>query len=839
MSATPNNAAPGWDNARPPQPVTAKEIREADGHNALQGLLAFACIHQQAARRKREAQGPTDSPLRFSREEELALDEILQLVAARAIAITGADGVAIALAKDRSIVCRASAGKIAPDAGVRLDPNSGFSGACLRSGEIVRCDDSENDPRVNPQACRALGARSMIAVPLSAKKRVIGLLEAFSAETLGFNDSDVHSLNLLGELILAAIRPEEQHHLTAMAREAMPDDILEGTTDARVAVAAPPLAEKGARAISPPESRVALVPDEKTAIVAPPGPGTPAAVALEAEIEKPTVAETASGGKGQTPAAFESAIRAKVLVDEKFNPPASILPSSLPEKVVQPPASQKVDNEKQSSVPPQKNAFETEVAAAPASALSLTATLPGTGIEAEQEKPPVPNGPAADEKEERSIFNIALTTAGVIFAIGMLVVLIWKVQHLGQPISASTETSSQARAEEKVREVAPAAPAPPLKIGATAQVTGIHHSSTMDSSTVIIDLEDQVQYEEHTLDNPPRVYFDLHDTKLSSTIANQAIAVDDAFLKRVRVAQPTEGITRVVLETKEQPDAPVPSVSLDNNPYRLTIEFHKPTTPSVSSPPRSVLPKPSPAFDVAPGKPRASSEAAGDKGVFEVVLDAGHGGWDLGAVGRKGLLEKELVFDVVERLGGMLENRLGATVLYTRQDDSFISLEKRAEIANLAHADLFLSVHANYSDLSTARGVETYYTNTYSSVKARTPEAVSLQQVDWSGVVDIRAKVKGAKLFASDIQQSLYGGLAARNPGLRNRGVKEAEYVVLTGTQMPAVLAEISYVSSPADEDRLQSSEYRQVIAEALYKGIVKYREESPRNIASRLKVSQ
>jgi len=76
------------------------------------------------------------------------------------------------------------------------------------------------------------------------------------------------------------------------------------------------------------------------------------------------------------------------------------------------------------------------------------------------------------------------------------------------------------------------------------------------------------------------------------------------------------------------------------------------------------------------------------------------------------------------------------------------------------------------------------------------------------------------------VQQALYGGLAARNPELRNRGVKEAQYVVLTGTQMPAVLAEVSFVSSPADEDRLQSSEYRQQIAEALYKGVAKYRDE-------------
>jgi N-acetylmuramoyl-L-alanine amidase len=94
--------------------------------------------------------------------------------------------------------------------------------------------------------------------------------------------------------------------------------------------------------------------------------------------------------------------------------------------------------------------------------------------------------------------------------------------------------------------------------------------------------------------------------------------------------------------------------------------------------------------------------------------------------------------------------------------------------------------------------------------------------VNWTGV-DIRAKVMESRRLAGDIQQSLFGELVARNPELKNRGVKKAEYVVLTGTQMPAVLAEVSFVSSPADEDKLQNSEYRQQIAEALYRGVVKY----------------
>jgi N-acetylmuramoyl-L-alanine amidase len=298
-----------------------------------------------------------------------------------------------------------------------------------------------------------------------------------------------------------------------------------------------------------------------------------------------------------------------------------------------------------------------------------------------------------------------------------------------------------------------------------------------------------------------------------------------------------EGITRVVLETKNQPD--FPSVSLDTNPYRLTIQLHKAgTAPATSAQPAikpQTLPKPSPAITVAP-KETASSDAQPAAEDFQIVLDAGHGGWDLGTVGKKGLLEKDLVLDIVQRLGTLLDTRLGATVVYTRQDDSYLALEKRAEIANLAKANLFLSVHANYSDLSTARGVETYYTNTYSSIKARTADGPpSLQPVNWSGVVDIRAKVTGARRFAADVQQALYGGLATRNPDIRNRGVKEAQYVVLTGTQMPAVLAEVSFVSSPADEDRLQNSEYRQMIAEALYKGVAKYRDETRRTKLAKL----
>ena len=743
MSATPNYAGAGCGS--PLGEVSDLGPAHERGRNALQALLAFACIQEQAAKRRAREDCASQLPTSPScREEEFALDEVLQLVAARAISITGADGVAIALAEENAIVCRASAGRIAPDPGIKLDPNSGFSGACLRSGRTVCCDDSETDSRVNAQACRNLGTRSMIAVPLSARRRVVGLIEAFSSETFGFNDSDVRSLNLLGELILAAIRPEEEDRLAELAK----------------------------KIVAPETTR-------------PQEPG---------ESDKEQVVP-------QVPA--------RVIVDEKFAP---------------------LDR-------PESAGIQT------ASPLRAPAEASVT-----IEKPAATKVAQAAPIEEKSVSNILLTAALVLAVLGLGWAVVWKERHVEQAISANTRPLSPVsfKKSDLKATVAPE-PSPEVKAGANPQVTGIRHWSSKDSSTVVVDLEDQVQYEAHSLHNPARIYFDLHDTKMGAGLMNQSIDVNDTFLKRVRMAQPTDGVTRVVLETKRDSEF---SVSLDPNPYRLTIEVRKPganlgASLGVNASP-ATLAKPSPVVNTAPKKKANESrfnesranESRLNPAEFQIVLDAGHGGWDLGTVGRKGLLEKDLVLDIVQRLGKLIETKLGAEVVYTRQDDSYLPLEKRAEIANVAKADLFLSVHANYSDLATARGVETYYTNTYSSVKARTEDdRPTLQDVNWTGV-DIRAKVMDSHRLAADVQQALYGGLAVRNPDIRNRGVKEAQYVVLTGTQMPAVLAEVSFVSSPSDEDKLESSEYRQQIAEALFKGVAKYHGESKRTGIARAEKS-
>jgi N-acetylmuramoyl-L-alanine amidase len=241
------------------------------------------------------------------------------------------------------------------------------------------------------------------------------------------------------------------------------------------------------------------------------------------------------------------------------------------------------------------------------------------------------------------------------------------------------------------------------------------------------------------------------------------------------------------------------------------------------------------ALSIREARPTASGDrslirALGLK-IGKIVIDAGHGGHDTGTIGPNGLEEKDLALDVSRRLGKLLETRLGAEVVYTRKNDTFIPLETRTAIANQARADLFISIHANSSHDETARGVETYYLNFTSSpdaleVAARenaVSETSIYQLQDLVKKIALKEKIEESREFAWDVQQSLHSGLAAKTPAIRDRGVKKAPFIVLIGANMPSILAEISFVSNPTDEHRLATSEYRQRIAESLYAGIARY----------------
>ena len=386
-------------------------------------------------------------------------------------------------------------------------------------------------------------------------------------------------------------------------------------------------------------------------------------------------------------------------------------------------------------------------------------------------------------------------------------------------------------------------------MAALPKITGVRHWSSSMGSTVVIDMEDQVPYEVHRLMSPERIYFDLHDTVLSPELDGKTMDVGDVSLTRVRVAQPVAGVTRIVLDTKDGSNF---SVSMESSPYRLVVELRgrektlasnsmtsNRTAASLHAAPTSVKAAP-----VAVLAAKASDQPVPARtGKFRIVLDAGHGGWDLGTVGRQGLLEKDLVLDVTQRLGRLLQARLGSEVMFTRTGDTYLPLDQRADFANQTQADLFVSVHANYSSSAASRGVETYYTNLFSAPGAREVEKhddgtfAKLTPVSLSAV-GLHEKIEESRRLAASVQRSLYATLAASSPDIRNRGIKDSAFAVLTGTTMPAILTEISFVSSPADERNLQSATYRQQIAEALYKGIAGYQQSSPRAKVAQLQTA-
>ncbi|MGI8959376.1 MAG: N-acetylmuramoyl-L-alanine amidase [Bryobacteraceae bacterium] len=235
----------------------------------------------------------------------------------------------------------------------------------------------------------------------------------------------------------------------------------------------------------------------------------------------------------------------------------------------------------------------------------------------------------------------------------------------------------------------------------------------------------------------------------------------------------------------------------------------------------------------------AKTDSGGDRSLVrvfglklgKVVIDAGHGGHDTGTIGPHGLMEKDLVLDVALRLGKLINQQLGAEVVYTRSDDVFIPLEDRTKIANDEKADLFISIHANSSPEPSATGIETYYFN-LTADKTELDLATRENATSVSSISDLndllhkavlKTKSDESREFAQKVQASLWGTSVRMNSHSRDRGVRQAPFVVLIGATMPSILAEIGFVSNPHDERLFNRTDQRARIAEALFKGISQY----------------
>ena len=397
--------------------------------------------------------------------------------------------------------------------------------------------------------------------------------------------------------------------------------------------------------------------------------------------------------------------------------------------------------------------------------------------------------------------------------------------------------------------------------------------SSANTTRVVLDVNSLSDYSAFFLQNPPRLIIDVHGTRGAIPPRQIASAAQPGSTAQrpSRISSPARpapvGSPQPGLSSEADNGSALSDVAgLSSQPDQVRATRHPTTAPVVSSvagtgPASRSMNSQSPSPRIS--RPVASSRAmddvppaeAGATGIpvpesvpsarhvpnsmvralglkiNRIVIDAGHGGHDSGTLGPGGLQEKDVVLDVALRLGRLLRQRLGADVIYTRSDDTFIPLETRTAIANQAQADLFISIHANSSPDSDARGVEVYYLNFTSSADAlevaARENAVSDESIhqlsDLVKKIALQDKISESRAFAADVDQSLYEGLDQGNPGLKDRGVKKAPFVVLIGANMPSILAEISFLTNPDDAEELREPQYRQRIAESLYLGVSRY----------------
>ena len=254
------------------------------------------------------------------------------------------------------------------------------------------------------------------------------------------------------------------------------------------------------------------------------------------------------------------------------------------------------------------------------------------------------------------------------------------------------------------------------------------------------------------------------------------------------------------------------------NPFRIVIDFRKGAA-------------------VAPGTPQPPSvtKPVDLPGIRTIVIDPGHGGKEVGAIGPGGLMEKDATLTVARKLQSALAAKLGARVILTREDDSVVSLDQRTAIANQYKADLFLSVHMNAAVVKGAKGSETYFLsldasdelarkaaereNAASAPASQAGNSSDLNLILWD--LAQQQYLHESSRFAQAIQEEMNAAT-----GVQNRGVKQAPFKVLVGATMPAALVEVGFISNPEEETKLQSDEFQALIIDALTRAVQRYKTE-------------
>jgi len=373
-------------------------------------------------------------------------------------------------------------------------------------------------------------------------------------------------------------------------------------------------------------------------------------------------------------------------------------------------------------------------------------------------------------------------------------------------------------------------------------LSSIRYWSNPDYTRIVLDVSSQTKFSAHYLvpepskGAPPRLYVDIEKTGLAKGL-NEKTAVDDGLLRQIRTGSPQSDTVRVVLDLESIGDYKVFPLS---DPWRIVIDVAGDKSPElkrrdleISSLPDSGGDAIAKVLNESPKdqKPLHIPKAPASSTLRRIVVDAGHGGKDPGAVGKSGTLEKDVTLQMAKALSKELTKQIGCEVILTRSGDVYLPLEERTAIANKVGADLFVSLHANANNNRKAYGIETYYLNFSKNDKAAAVAArengTSIKQVSDLELIlfDLmaNAKINESSRLATEIQEGLVKGISKKYSNVRDLGVRQGPFYVLLGATMPSVLVETAFLSHPREEKRLKSSAYQKTAAKAIAAAIKDY----------------
>jgi N-acetylmuramoyl-L-alanine amidase len=269
------------------------------------------------------------------------------------------------------------------------------------------------------------------------------------------------------------------------------------------------------------------------------------------------------------------------------------------------------------------------------------------------------------------------------------------------------------------------------------------------------------------------------------------------------------------------------STTTTNESTRVSVEVPLAASQETAAPSPTPAPAPAPPTTELP-PPLLGTRTAK---LQTMVVDAGHGGEDIGVRGPKGAMEKQITLDAARRLKTLVESRLGVRVVMTRDDDRGVSLDERDSIANNSKADLFLSLHANASPSGSVKGAEVYYLSLDRAGETARRNAAATELIlpvvgGTTRPIDIipwdlaqTSHVDASSRFASMLEEEL-----EKHGPVGRRPLQQAPIRVLSGANMPAALVEMVYLTNSEQERTVQSEEFQNAIVQAMYDAIVRFK---------------